>query len=132
MKYMLDTNICIYLIRKRPIQVIKRLQNINISTICISVITLAELEYGIAKSANKIQNRMALAEFIAPLEVIVFDEVAASKHGEIRAFLEEKGRPIGAYDLLIAAQAISHNLTLVTNNLREFQRIPGLKLENWV
>jgi tRNA(fMet)-specific endonuclease VapC len=132
MKYMLDTNICIYLIRKKPVQVIKRLQNTDISEIGISVITLSELEYGVAKSSNKTQNRMALAEFLAPFEVVSFAESAAAKYGEIRAFLEIKGTPIGAYDLMIAAHALSLNLTLVTNNTREFQRIPKLQFENWV
>jgi tRNA(fMet)-specific endonuclease VapC len=132
MKYMLDTNICIYLIRKKPVQVIKRLQNTKISEIGISVITLSELEYGVAKSSSKIQNRMALAEFLAPLEVVPFAESAAAKYGEIRAFLEIKGTPIGAYDLMIAAHALSLNLTLVTNNTREFERIPKLQIENWV
>jgi tRNA(fMet)-specific endonuclease VapC len=132
MKYMLDTNICIYLIRKKPVQVMKRLQNTDISEICISVITLSELEYGVAKSADKIQNRMALAEFLAPLEVVSFNENAAAKYGEIRAFLETRGKPIGAYDMMIAAHALSLDLTVVTNNVREFNRIPGLQIENWV
>jgi tRNA(fMet)-specific endonuclease VapC len=132
MKYMLDTNICIYLIRKKPVQVIKRLQNTSISEIGISVITLSELEYGVAKSSNKTQNRLALAEFLAPLEVVPFAESAAARYGEIRAFLEIKGTPIGAYDLMIAAHALSLNLTLVTNNTREFERIAKLKIENWV
>ena len=132
MKYMLDTNICIYLIRKKPVQVIKRLQNTNISEIGISVITLSELEYGVAKSSNKTQNRMALAEFLAPFEIVPFAESAAAEYGEIRAFLEKKGTPIGAYDLMIAAHALSLNLILVTNNIREFERIPKLQFENWV
>lgn len=132
MKFMLDTNICIYLIRKKPVQVIKRLQNTSISEIGISVITLSELEYGLAKSSNKPQNRIALAEFLAPIEVIAFTEPAASKYGEIRAFLETKGTPVGAYDMMIAAHALSLNLTLVTNNTREFERIPKLRIENWV
>ena len=132
MKYMFDTNICIYLIRKKPVQVIKRLQNTNISEIGISVITLSELEYGVAKSSNKTQNRMALAEFLAPFEIVPFAESAAAEYGEIRAFLEKKGTPIGAYDMMIAAHALSLNLTLVTNNIREFERIPKLQFENWV
>lgn len=110
----------------------KRLQNTDISEICISVITLSELEYGVAKSADKIQNRMALAEFLAPLEVVSFNENAAAKYGEIRAFLETRGKPIGAYDMMIAAHALSLDLTVVTNNVREFNRIPGLQIENWV
>jgi tRNA(fMet)-specific endonuclease VapC len=131
MKYMLDTNICIYLIRKKPVQVLKRIQKTIVSEICISSITLAELEYGIAKSTNQMQNRIALTEFLAPLEIVPFDEAAAVQYGEIRAQLEKLGKPIGACDLLIAAHAISYNLTLVTNNTREFSRIPTLQIDNW-
>jgi tRNA(fMet)-specific endonuclease VapC len=132
MKYMLDTNICIYIIRKKPVQVLKRLQKNDISDICISSITLAELEYGIAKSSNILQNRMALVEFLAPIEILPFDENAALKYGPLRADLEKRGEPVGAYDMLIAAHAISENLTLVSNNTKEYSRISGLTLENWV
>lgn len=132
MKYMLDTNICIYLIRKKPVQVLKRLQKNDISDICISSITLAEMEYGIAKSSSTLQNRMALVEFLAPVEILPFDENAALKYGQLRADLEKQGKPVGAYDMLIAAHALSEKLTLVSNNTREFSRIHGLTLENWV
>jgi tRNA(fMet)-specific endonuclease VapC len=132
MKFMLDTNICIYLIRKNPVRVLKKLQEIKASDVCISSITLAELEYGVQKSQNQNQNRIALAEFIAPLEIEPFEEDAAIKFGEIRTGLEKKGSVIGAYDMLIAAHALSLNVTLVTNNLREFIRIPSLRVENWV
>ena len=132
MKFMLDTNICIYLIRKNPVRVLKKLQEIKASEVCISSITLAELEYGVQKSKNQNQNRIALTEFIAPLEIGPFEEDAAIKFGEIRTWLEKKGSVIGAYDMLIAAHALSLNVTLVTNNLREFIRIPSLKVENWV
>jgi tRNA(fMet)-specific endonuclease VapC len=131
MKYMLDTNICIYLIRKKPVQVLKRLQKIEASDVCISSITLAELEYGIQKSLNKSQNRIALAEFTASLEIMPFEADAAIKYGEIRADLESKGAPIGANDMLIAAHALSLKVTIVTNNIREFKRIPSLQIENW-
>lgn len=132
MKYMLDTNICIYLIRNKPIQVLKKLQQIKASEVCISSITLAELEYGIKKSQNQNQNKIALAEFVAPIEIEPFEIEAAIKFGDIRAQLEKKGTVIGAYDMLIAAHALSLNLVLVTNNTKEFIRIPSLQVENWV
>ena len=132
MKFMLDTNICIYLIRKNPVRVLKKLQEIKASEVCISSITLAELEYGIQKSQNQNQNKIALAEFIAPLEIEPFEVDAAIKFGEIRTLLEKKGIVIGAYDMLIAAHALSLKVILVTNNTREFVRIPFLQVENWV
>ncbi len=132
MKFMLDTNICIYLIRKNPVRVLKKLQEIKASEVCISSITLAELEYGIQKSQNQNQNKIALAEFIAPLEIEPFEVDAAIKFGEIRTLLEKKGIVIGAYDMLIAAHALSLKVILVTNNTREFIRIPFLQVENWV
>jgi tRNA(fMet)-specific endonuclease VapC len=97
-----------------------------------SSITLAELEYGVAKSSQPQQNSEALHAFVAPLEILPFDDRAACRYGEIRAFLEGKGKVIGAMDMLIAAHAGSLGLTLATNNLREFQRVPGLEVENWV
>ncbi|MDN5330880.1 MAG: tRNA(fMet)-specific endonuclease VapC [Tepidanaerobacteraceae bacterium] len=132
MKYMLDTNICIYIIKKKPTEVIERFKKLDIGDICISSITLAELWYGVEKSQYKEKNRAALAAFIAPFEILPFSDKAATSYGEIRAFLEKRGESIGAYDLLIAAHALSENLTLVTNNVREFARIPGLSVENWV
>ncbi len=95
----------------------------NISDVCLSIITLAELEYGIEKSHKQTQNRLALSEFSVPLEIIPFDEPAAYEFGKIRVFLEKRGTLIGEYDLMIAAHALSLNLTLVTNNLKEFQRV---------
>lgn len=131
MKYMLDTNICIYIIKKKPTKVIERLKRLDVGDICISAITLAELCYGIEKSQNKERNRLALAAFLAPIEILPFSDEAAARYGEIRAFLEKTGQIIGAYDLLIAAHAISKNLILVTNNVSEFGRIPCLSIENW-
>ena len=131
MKYLLDTNICIYLIKQKPVQVIERLQRMAIDDLGISVITLAELEYGVAKSAFYERNKLALAGFLAPLEILPFSETAAAVYGNIRADLERSGVPIGAFDCLIGAQALAGNLTLVTNNEREFRRIPGLTVENW-
>jgi tRNA(fMet)-specific endonuclease VapC len=132
MRYMLDTNICIYIIKKKPANVLDRLKRLDIGDICISVITLAELVYGVEKSQNREKNQIALAAFLAPIEILPFSDRAAVKYGEIRAFLEKTGQTIGAYDLLIAAHALSENLTLVTNNVSEFGRIPDLSIENWV
>lgn len=131
MKYMLDTNICIYLIKKKPPLVLQRLQKARISDVCISSITLSELEYGVEKSERRDQNKAALAEFMAPMEVSPYDDIAASHYGKIRTVLEQKGKVLGPLDMLIAAHALALKRTLVTNNLREFQRIVGLNVENW-
>lgn len=131
MRYMLDTNICIYLIKRKPLTVLERLRSHAISDVVISSITLAELEYGIAKSSRPEQNTEALQGFLAPLEILSFDDAAACRYGEIRAYLEGKGKVIGSMDMLIAAHAGSLGCTLVSNNLREFERVPGLRLENW-
>ncbi len=132
MKYLLDTNICIYIIKQKPSIVLERLQKVKVNEIGISVITLAELEYGVAKSGFPERNKLALIQFLAPFEILPFSETAAAIYGRIRSDLEKKGQNIGPYDLLIGAQALSENLTLVTNNEREFRRIPGLMIENWV
>lgn len=131
MQYMLDTNICIYIIKKKPPKVLKRFETFGVSDIVISSITLSELEYGIVKSARPEQNQQALSMFLTPIDILPYDDLAAIHYGEIRAFLEKKGKLIGAMDMLIAAHARSLNLTLVTNNLREFKRVPRLKAENW-
>ena len=132
MKYMLDTNICIYIIKKKPLQVINRLTNIEISDIGISSITLSELEYGVEKSQKKEQNKLALTQFLTPFEIKTYNENSAQSYGKIRSELEKRGAPIGPLDLLIAAHAISLGSILVTNNEKEFQRVPGLIVENWV
>jgi len=132
MRYMLDTNICICLIRKKPAAVIKRLRALSIPDVGISSITLAELEYGIAKSCLPEQNRDALSSFLAPLEIAEFGNDAATCYGILRARLKKQGKPIGAMDILIAAHALSLPATLVTNNTREFNRVPGLALEDWL
>lgn len=132
MKYMLDTNICIYIIKRKPVKVIKYIKKIPISNIGISSITLSELEYGVEKSQRKVQNKIALVQFITPLEIAPYDDLAAKHYGEIRCSLEKQGRIIGSLDLLIAAHALSINAKLVTNNEKEFSRIPGLKIENWI
>jgi tRNA(fMet)-specific endonuclease VapC len=132
MKIMLDTNICIYLIKKQPASVLERFIDFPVGEIGISIVTLAELEYGASKSRHPSRNRAALDQFIAPLEVAEFDRQAAVVYGRLRATMETKGTVVSAMDLLIAAHAVSLGARLVTNNVREFQRVPGLRVENWV
>lgn len=129
--YMLDTNICIYIIKKKPEQVIERMRRTRISDVGVSSITLSELEYGAVKSTRPEQNKLALVEFLAPLEILPYDDMAAHEYGKVRAYLEKQGSPIGSMDMLIAANALSLNCILVTNNESEFRRVPGLKVENW-
>lgn len=131
MQYLLDTNICIYLIKQKPPKVLARFQTLPPSEIGLSSITVAELEYGVAKSQQPEKNRSALMQFLIALEIVEFDQAAASAYGAIRSDLERRGLVIGAMDMLIAAHAMSLNVTLVTNNLREFSHIPNLLLENW-
>ena len=131
MKLLLDTNICIYIIKQQPVTVLKRFLEYQIGDIGISSITLSELCYGVAKSAYQEKNAKALDEFITPLEVVSFDEEAAHVYGKIRATLEKTGTPIGAMDMLIAAHAVSLEVPLVTINTREFMRIPALALIDW-
>jgi tRNA(fMet)-specific endonuclease VapC len=132
MKYMLDTNICIYLIKQQPREVIEQFQGIALGEITISTVTVAEMMYGVEKSQHKDQNKTALQAFLAPLEIVDFDFGAAQQYGVIRAYLEKAGKSIGAYDLMIAAHALSLGLILVTNHEQEFHRIPDLVVENWV
>jgi tRNA(fMet)-specific endonuclease VapC len=129
--YMLDTNICIYIIKKKPDQVIERLRHTRVPDVGVSSITLSELEYGAAKSARPEQNKVAIVEFLAPLEILPYDDMAAQEYGKVRVYLEKQGTPIGSMDMLIAAHALSLNCILVTNNESEFRRIPALKIENW-
>jgi tRNA(fMet)-specific endonuclease VapC len=131
MKLMLDTNICIYLIREQPVSVLDRFAAHPIGDIGISVITLAELEYGIAKSSRPARNRDALEQFVSPLEVATFDRPATTAYGRLRTALEKKGQPIGSMDLLIAAHAISLDVRLITHNVKEFGKVPGLRIEDW-
>lgn len=130
-KLMLDTNICVYTIRKKPERVLRHLQRHRVSDIGVSAITLSELEYGVSRSVKPKQNKLALIEFLAPIEILPYDDMAAREYGELRAHLEEDGTPIGSLDMLIAAHALSLKCTLVTNNEVEFQRVPGLSIENW-
>lgn len=131
LKYLLDTNIVIYVIKRRPIEVLG-LFNENAGRLAISSITLAELYHGAEKSAKVAQNLAVVEEFASRLEVLPYAAKAAQHYGTIRSVLERAGQPIGINDLQIAAHARSEGLTLVTNNLGEFARVPGLLLENWV
>jgi tRNA(fMet)-specific endonuclease VapC len=132
MKLMLDTNICIYIIKQQPANVLKRFLEYQPGDIGISAITLSELRYGVAKSRQVEKNARALDEFIVPLEVLPYGEEAALAYGAIRTHLERAGTPIGSMDMLIAAHAVSSGVTLVTNNTREFMRVPGLTVVDWV
>jgi len=131
MEYLLDTNICIYIIKKNPLIVFDKFRSLSIGSIGISTITLAELQFGIMKSSNPEKNQEAIDKFLTPLVILDFDFNATIEYGKIRAYLEKKGTPIGPLDTLIAAHAKSQDLTLITNNVREFERIPSLKIENW-
>jgi tRNA(fMet)-specific endonuclease VapC len=131
LRYMLDTNVCVRVLRDRPASARQRF-NENSDGLCISTIVLTELLHGAARSARAAENRRAVEDFAARLEVLSFDETAAGHAADIRADLEKKGMSIGAYDLLIAGHARSHGLTVVTGNLGEFQRVDGLRCEDWL
>ena len=131
MKFLLDTNMCIYLIKKKPPQVLERFNDYLVGEIGVSSITVAELQYGVKKSQRPTQNQRALGQFLIPLVIADFDEQAAEAYGRTRAALEAQGTPIGALDTLIAAHALSLDVTLVTNNTRELSRVPDLRLANW-
>ena len=131
MKLMLDTNICIYIIKHQPSSVLDRLVALPTEEVGISVITAAELRYGASKSARPKRNHQALDEFLYPFAIAHYDEPAAKAYGTIRSALEKKGRPIGPMDLLIVAHALSLEVRLVTNNTKEFERVDGLETDNW-
>jgi tRNA(fMet)-specific endonuclease VapC len=131
LKYMLDTNIAIYVIKHRPIQALENF-NRHAGHLCISSITLAELFHGVEKSVQPEHNLRQVEDFVSRLEVLEYGSKAAGHYGDIRANLERKGMPIGVNDLHIAGHARSEGLTLVSNNLREFERVEALRLENWV
>jgi tRNA(fMet)-specific endonuclease VapC len=128
---LLDTNICIYVINNRPPGVLARFRQCRLGEIGISSVVAAELTFGVAKSGSA-RNRQALEMFLAPLEILPFDETCVWTYGELRADLERQGLSIGGLDTLIAAHALTLNAPLVTNNFKEFSRVPGLRLENWV
>ena len=131
LKYLLDTNIVIFVLKRRPKEVLD-VFNANASRMAISSITLSELMYGAEKSLNTDKNLEAVEEFVSHLEVLPYDAKASQHYGQIKAALEKKGQIIGENDIHIAAHAISHGLILVSNNVREFKRVPNLALENWV
>ncbi len=131
MRYMLDTNICIYAIKHKPEQVFIRLQEHDPIDVCISSVTYAELVHGVEKSKAIEKNRVALALLLANIEIMNFDSLAAESYGKIRADLEKAGTPIGPLDMMIAGHAKALGYTVVTYNTKEFKRVKGLKLENW-
>ena len=131
MKYMLDTDTCIYVINKRPQSVFDRFKQERVGDIGLSSIALSELRYGAEKSPNPGRNLAALEGFVTPLEVLEYGEDEAEEYGRIRSHLEKNGEPIGSMDMLIAAHAKSVDVTLVTNNVREFKKVPGLRIETW-
>jgi len=130
-KYLIDTNTCIYIINRKPPSAVAHIRSKQSEDIAVSTVTISELEYGVHRSRKIDQNRIALLEFLVPLIILDFDQVAAAVYGSIRSSLEARGTPIGPMDLLIAAQAVSQGLILVTNTEREFSRIEGLEIENW-
>ena len=132
MRFLLDTDTCIALIKRQPAGTLKRLTSLEAGEAGISAVTLAELRFGVAKSSDRERNGRALDEFLLPLEVADFDQGAADSYGAVRASLEASGRPIGPLDTLIGAHALALGAVLVTHNVREFRRIPGLPVEDWL
>ena len=132
MMFLIDTNICIYIMNNHPPQVIQKFREIGAGNVCISSVTVSELQYGVFKSKQIKKNVKRLDEFLSPFEIISYDESASIYYGKIRSHLEKKGHVIGPLDMLIAAHAVSENLTLITNNEKEFKRVKSLKVENWV
>ncbi|WP_294425711.1 type II toxin-antitoxin system VapC family toxin [uncultured Treponema sp.] len=129
--YLLDSNICIFLIRNKTLLLRERIKMYSPSLLHLSVITVAELEYGAAKSKNPVKEHQAVLDFVSPFKIIDFKPNDAENFGLIRAYLEKKGTPIGPYDMEIAAQAMTNNLIVVTNNVGEFERVPWIKVEDW-
>lgn len=130
--YMLDTNICIYIINKRPESILKKFNKLRNQNVCISVITFAELQYGVERSSSKKFNREIVDDFVSHLFIVLWDKNSAIQYGKLRNTLSTKGTPIGNMNLMIASHALSRVYTLVTNNVKEFARVPDLKYENWV
>jgi tRNA(fMet)-specific endonuclease VapC len=131
MIYLLDTDICIYILKKKPETVYQRLEKIPIENIHISVVTQAELLYGAEKSTQKLKNMIVLADFFAYVSILPWTSEAASSYGHLRAALEKKGTPIGNLDLMIVAHALSYKAKLITNNQKHFEKVPHLKFETW-
>ncbi|CAG0910265.1 unnamed protein product [Darwinula stevensoni] len=132
MNYLLDTNICIYLIKRKPPEVLQRFRQLQPGSVFISSVTTSELYYGAQKSQRVQTNLEALNNFLLPFRIVDYDESASFLYGELRADLEKRGQPIGPLDMMIAAHALSLDVPLVTNNTKEFERVKGLRLENWV
>ena len=130
--FMLDTNICIYINKQKPPQVLAKLQSLPIHQVCMSVITFAELMHGALKSQQVVNNLTVIQNLRRIIQIKKFDELAAETYGQVRSDLERKGLIIGSNDLLIASHALSQGMILVTNNEREFRRISGLKIVNWI
>lgn len=131
MSYLLDTNICVLLIRQKSPVVLAHLRQVAPPDVGVSAITVAELQYGVHKSSRPLENQRALDQFLLPLTILPFDNAAAAAYGPLRAALEAQGAPIGALDMLIAAQALGSGRILVTNNVREFARVAGLSVQDW-
>ena len=131
MTHLIDTDICIYLIKHRNVELENRFAEHPPYDIGVSAITVAELEYGVAKSRQVEKNRNALLRFLSPFDILPFDHTDTEQYGILRAVLEQQGSPIGPYDLQIASQALARGLVLVTNNEKEFRRVQGLRVENW-
>ena len=132
MIYMLDSNICIYIMKERPEQVVKKFQTLHAGDIAVSSVILSEMAFGAYNSQHCEKSLSLLKSFMVPISVLPYTEHVAYFYGEIRAYLQNKGSVIGQLDIMIAAHALSENATLVTNNTREFKRVKNLKLENWV
>ena len=130
-RYMLDTDICSYIMREKPIQVFERFDTIEMDQFCISIITYAEFIFGIQKSANPEKHQSVVEKFIPHVDILSWDQAAAEHYGQIRAELEAQGMTIGNMDMMIAAHARSQGIVLVTNNERHFQRVSDLAIENW-
>jgi len=128
---MLDTDICSYIIRERPLQVLEHFKQVEMEQLCISVVTYAELIYGVEHSSSKKVNRVVIDDFVQHLTIVPWDEEAAEHYGNIRAYLQTEGKIIGSMDMMIAAHARSRKMTLVTNNDKHFKRVPKLTVENW-
>ena len=131
MLYMMDTNICIFLIKRRSDALVNRMRGFHTGEIGVSVVTVAELQYGVSKSDYQERNQAALEGFLLPLDIADFTVDATVMYGQIRAQLERQGQPIGPLDTMIAAHALSLNVPLITNNTREFERVQGLLVEDW-
>jgi len=132
MMFLIDTNICIYIMNNHPPEVVQKFRDIGVGNICISSITVSELQYGACKSKQIKKNLKRLEEFLSPFEIVSYDENASKYYGQIRSNLEKQGNVTGPLDMLIAAHALSENLTLITNNEKEFKRVRSLEVENWI